>query len=225
MIQSTCHVAIIMDGNGRWAQARGLPRAAGHRAGVEALRRVVEAAPPLGVDTLTVYAFSSDNWRRPKAEIGALMALFRNYLRRETAKCVRNGIRVSLIGRRDRLPVYLLPLIERMEDETRDGRSLHLRLAIDYSSRDAILDAARAMQTEGLRPSRDTLQRLLGPDVDLLIRTSGEQRVSDFLLWECAYAEFSFTSRLWPDFNSADLALALEDFRQRNRRFGALPAA
>jgi len=224
-MQSTCHVAIIMDGNGRWAQTRGLPRAAGHRAGVEALRRIVEAAPQFGVDTLTVYAFSSDNWRRPVEEGRALMALFRNYLRRETAKCVRNGIRVSLIGRRDRLPEYLLPLVERMEDETRHCGNLHLRLAIDYSSRDAILDAARAMQAEGARPTREAFRQYLGPDVDLLIRTSGEQRVSDFLLWECAYAEFSFTPQLWPDFNSADLALALADFRQRNRRFGALPAA
>ena len=225
MMQSTCHVAIIMDGNGRWAQARGLPRAAGHRAGVEALRRIVEAAPHWGVDTLTVYAFSSDNWRRPVEEVRTLMALFRNYLRRETAKCVRNGIRVSLIGRRDRLPEYLLPLVERMEDETRHCGNLHLRLAIDYSSRDAILDAARAMQAEGTRPTREAFREYLGPDVDLLIRTSGEQRVSDFLLWECAYAEFSFTPQLWPDFNSADLALALTDFRQRSRRFGALPAA
>jgi undecaprenyl diphosphate synthase len=225
MLQSACHVAIIMDGNGRWAQTRGLPRAAGHRAGVESLKRIVEAAPQLGVDTLTVYAFSSDNWRRPVEEVRALMALFRNYLRRETAKCVRNGIRVSLIGRRDRLPDYLLPLVERMEEETREGRNLHLRLAIDYSSRDAILDATRSMHAEGAPPTREAFRKHLGPDVDLLIRTSGEQRLSDFLLWECAYAEFSFTPRLWPDFNSADLALALADFRQRNRRFGALPAA
>ena len=225
MIQSTCHVAIIMDGNGRWAQIRGLPRAAGHRAGVEALRRVVESAPRLGINTLTVYAFSSDNWHRPAAEVGALMSLFRNYLRRETAKCVRNGIRVSLIGRRDRLPGFLLPLVEHTEAETRDCRNLHLRLAIDYSSRDAILEATRAMRAQGDPPTREVFCKHLGPDVDLLIRTSGEQRVSDFLLWESAYAEFVFTPRLWPDFNAEDLALALTDFRQRNRRFGALPAA
>ena len=222
MFQSTCHVAIIMDGNGRWAQARGLPRAAGHRAGVEALRRVVESAPQLGVHTLTVYAFSSDNWMRPPDEVRALMALFRSYLRRETEKCVRNGIRLSLIGRRDRLPSFLLPLVERAEEETRFCSNLHLRLAIDYSSRDAILTAVAKMEEH---PTREMFRKHLGPDVDLLIRTSGEQRVSDFLLWESAYAEFLFTPRLWPDFNAADLALAIEEFRKRNRRFGALPAA
>ena len=225
MIQSTCHVAIIMDGNGRWAQARGLPRVAGHRAGADALRRVVECAPKLGVDVLTVYAFSSDNWKRPPEEVAGLMGLFRNYLRRETAKCARNGIRVSLIGRRDRLPSFLLPMVEHTEAETRGCGNLHLRLAIDYSSRDAILEATRAMGAQGDHPTREAFRRHLGPDVDLLIRTSGEQRVSDFLLWESAYAEFVFTPRLWPDFNAADLSLALADFRQRNRRFGALPAA
>lgn len=221
MTPSTLHAAVIMDGNGRWAQVRGLPRAAGHRAGVEALRRTVEAAPHLGISTLTVYAFSSDNWRRPAEEVRALMALFRNYLRRETAKCVREGIRVSLIGRRDRLPEYLLPLVENIEAETACGRNLHLRLAIDYSSRDAILDAARRV---GERPTREAFRRELGPDVDVLIRTSGEQRVSDFLLWESAYAEFVFTRVLWPDFGAADLALAMEEFRSRDRRYGATAA-
>jgi undecaprenyl diphosphate synthase len=217
------HVAVIMDGNGRWACMRGLPRAAGHRAGVEALRRVVEAAPHLGIGTLTVYAFSSDNWRRPPEEVRALMALFRSYLRRETAKCARNGIRVSLIGRRDRLPQFLLPLIESVEQETSGGTNLHLRLAIDYSGRDAIIEAARSLQ--GDTPTREAFRKHLGPDVDLLIRTSGEQRVSDFLIWESAYAEFVFTPRLWPDFGAADLSLAMDEFRRRDRRFGAAPTA
>lgn len=221
MLQSSLHVAIIMDGNGRWAQSRGWPRAAGHRAGMDALRRAVEAAPKLGVTTLTVYAFSSDNWKRPAGEVRALMALFRNYMRRETAKCVRNGVRVSLIGRRDRLPAPLPCMVDEMEVATRDGKTLHLRLAVDYSGRDAILEAVRT----GAVASREDMAARLGPDVDLVIRTSGEQRVSDFLIWESAYAEFHFSPRFWPDFGAADLALALEDFRMRNRRFGATTTA
>lgn len=219
MTQRSLHVAIIMDGNGRWAQGRGWPRAAGHRAGMKALRRTVEAAPKLGITTLTVYAFSSDNWKRPAGEVRALMALFRNYIRRETAKCARNGVRISLIGRRDRLPFPLPGMVDEMEAATRDGQRLHLRLAVDYSGRDAILEAARSSVA-----SREEMSARLGPDVDLVIRTSGEQRVSDFLIWESAYAEFHFTPRFWPDFGAADLALALEDFRQRNRRFGATAA-
>jgi undecaprenyl diphosphate synthase len=215
------HVAIIMDGNGRWANRRGLPRAAGHRQGVEALRRVVSSAPSHGIGTLTVYAFSSDNWRRPADEVGALMLLLKSYLRRETSKCVSKGIRLSLIGRRDRLPADLLPLIERAEHDTVHGRKLHLRLAIDYSSRDAILDAVSGQPAL----TRESLSESLGPDVDLLVRTSGEQRVSDFLLWELAYAEFVFTPTLWPDFSDADLANAVEEFRRRDRRFGAVPTA
>ncbi len=225
MLQSSLlHVAIIMDGNGRWAQSRGLPRAAGHRAGVEALRRAVEAAAAdRDVGTLTVYAFSSDNWRRPPEEVRALMSLFRNYLRRETGKCAREGIRVSLIGRRDRLPDYLAPLIERVERETAGGRNLHLRLAVDYSGRDSILDAMQRLGSEP--PTREAIRRTLGPDVDLLIRTSGEQRISDFLIWESAYAEFVFTPKLWPDFQKSDLGLAMQEFRGRNRKFGAIPNA
>jgi len=215
------HVAIIMDGNGRWAQGRGLPRAAGHRAGVEALRRTVKSAPALGIGTLTVYAFSADNWKRPGDEVRALMLLFRSYLRRETAKCVREGIRISVIGRRDRLPEYLLPLIERAEAETAGGSNLHLRLAVDYSSRDAILEIVA--RNGGLPVTRETFDERLGPDVDLLIRTSGEQRLSDFLLWESAYAEFVFLPVLWPDFDGRHLEAALVEFRGRDRRFGARP--
>jgi undecaprenyl diphosphate synthase len=226
MSQSTSdglHAAIIMDGNGRWASTRGLPRVAGHRAGAEALRRTVEAAPDLGISVLTVYAFSSDNWRRPQPEVSALMKMFHTYLRREQAKCVDKGVRVSVIGRRDRLPRLLLPVIDECESATARGQKLHLRLAVDYSSRDAILAAALALQGEA---TREALSDALGcQDVDLLIRTGGEQRLSDFLLWECAYAELVFTPLMWPDFAASDLASAVSEFRSRERRFGALPHA
>ncbi|HEY3743386.1 MAG TPA: di-trans,poly-cis-decaprenylcistransferase [Bryobacteraceae bacterium] len=218
---TSLHVAIIMDGNGRWARRQNLPRLAGHRAGAESLRKVVEAAPKLGVGTLTVYAFSADNWRRPEQEVKGLMSLFGTYLKREVRRCVEEGIRVSLIGRRDRLPERLLPLIDSMESETARGRNLHLRLAIDYSSRDAILEAVNAR----VRHTRASLSEMLGPDVDFVIRTSGEQRLSDFLLWECAYAEMYFTDRHWPEFEARDLEAALEVFHLRSRRFGALGAA
>jgi len=222
------HVAIIMDGNGRWAQARGLPRVAGHRRGAVAVRRTVEAAVKLGIRTLTLYAFSADNWRRPAAEVAALMRLFREYLRKETQECLKNGIRISIIGRRDRLAPDIVAAIERAEEITRDCDVLNVRVAIDYSSRDAILAAAALA---GPATTREEFSRLLAeaihapapaPDVDLLIRTSGEQRLSDFLLWECAYAEFIFTPRQWPDFDEEDLEAALLDFRSRDRRFGAL---
>lgn len=217
------HAAIIMDGNGRWATARGLPRIAGHRAGAEALRRAVETAPDLGVGTLTVYAFSSDNWQRPTAEVSALMKMFHSYLRREQADCVKNGVRVSVIGRRDRLPRMLLPVIESTEKATAAGKKLHLRIAVDYSSRSAILKAARKLKGKGTR--EDFAAALGGLDVDLLIRTGGEKRLSDFLLWECAYAELVFTPVMWPDFNSSDLGAAVAEFHSRERRFGAVPAA
>src|SRR5271166_2118728 len=218
---SSLHAAIIMDGNGRWASARGLPRVAGHRAGAEALRRTVEAAPDLGISILTVYAFSSDNWRRPQPEVSALMKMFHTYLRREQAKCVDKGVRVSVIGRRDRLPRLLLPVIDECESATARGQKLHLRLAVDYSSRDAILAAACAIKG---KPTREKLSDALGAqDVDLLIRTGGEQRLSDFLLWECAYAELVFTSVMWPDFTASDLAAAVREFHGRDRRFGAIP--
>lgn len=226
MPQSTSeslHAAIIMDGNGRWATARGLPRIAGHRAGVESLRRTVEACGDYGIRTLTVYAFSSDNWQRPAPEVSALMSLFHTYLRREQARCIQNGVQVSVIGRRDRLSRMLLPAIEACEKATAHGRKLHLRLAVDYSSRDAILDAASKLKKNVTRQSVSKL--LGGPDVDLLIRTGGEKRLSDFLLWECAYAELIFTPVMWPDFSSADLAAAVAEFRSRQRRFGAIPAA
>ncbi len=216
-----------MDGNGRWATRRGLPRLAGHRAGVQAVRRTVEAAPALGVTTLTLYAFSSDNWGRPPAEVAGLMRLFRQYLRREAAELLSRGVRLEIIGRRDRLAPEVRAAVEFAEGLTASASRLHLRLAVDYSSRDAIAGAAATLARAGEAITRDSLTRTLGgPDVDLLIRTSGEQRLSDYLLWENAYAEFVFISTLWPDFQPADLASALGDFRARDRRWGKLqPAA
>jgi undecaprenyl diphosphate synthase len=218
-IQSTLHAAIIMDGNGRWAMARGLPRAAGHRAGVETVSRIVEAAPGLGIGVLTLFAFSSDNWRRPSPEVDALMALLWIYLAKETPRCVENGIRMEIIGRRDRLEEPLRRAIQRTEAATARGRRLCLRMAVDYSAREAILAAAQ--ETTPL--SRESLSGALGPPVDLLIRTGGEQRLSDFLLWECAYAEFVFSRRMWPEYGADDLAWAVREFRGRQRRFGAVP--
>ncbi len=214
------HVAIIMDGNGRWANARGLPRIAGHRTGADAVRRTVEAAPGLGVSVLTLYAFSADNWRRPPREVSALMKLLGHYLVRETDRCVENGVRLQAIGRRDRLPPALVSLLEEAEGKTAQGSKLHLRLAIDYSSRQAILDAVRRDRAM----TEEAFSKSLGPDVDLLIRTSGEQRLSDFLLWECAYAEMIFTRRMWPEFSEEDLSAAIDEFHRRDRRFGAVAA-
>jgi undecaprenyl diphosphate synthase len=217
------HVAIIMDGNGRWATGRGLPRVAGHQAGARAVRRTIEAAPELGISILTLYAFSEDNWRRPAREVSALMKLLRRYLEQETERCIANGVRLQAIGRRDRLPTALRELLEESERRTAQGTRLRLRLAIDYSSRQAILHAVRRL-SPGNPPSEENLGILIGPDVDLLIRTSGEQRLSDFLLWECAYAEMVFTPRLWPDFSREDLAQAVAEFHGRERRFGAVSA-
>jgi undecaprenyl diphosphate synthase len=208
MKQSTSlHVGIIMDGNGRWASRRGLPRGAGHRAGADAVRRVVEAAPDLGITDLTLYAFSADNWKRPAGEVAILMRLFARHLHTETPRLAAEGVRLMIVGRRDRLPAPLVAAIEAAEAATATGGGtrLHLRIAIDYSARAAIQAGA------------------ILPDVDLLIRTGGEQRLSDFLLWESAYAELWFTDRMWPDCGAADLAAAVQDFRTRERRFGGLP--
>jgi undecaprenyl diphosphate synthase len=202
--QRTFHLAIIMDGNGRWAGARHLPRVFGHRAGVRAARTVIEAAPQLGVSTLTLYAFSSDNWRRPPAEVSSLMVLFREFLDSEATRCSQEGIRLSIIGRRDRLDPELASRIVQAERDTAAGTSLHLRIAVDYSGREAIASGR------------------VGPDVDLLIRSGGEHRLSDFLLWESAYAELYFTPCLWPDFARTDLEAALRDFHRRDRRFGSI---
>ncbi|HEV3501632.1 MAG TPA: di-trans,poly-cis-decaprenylcistransferase [Bradyrhizobium sp.] len=225
-IQSRLHVGIIMDGNGRWATRRQLSRLRGHEAGVEAIRRIVEAAPKQGVGTLTLYAFSSDNWRRPKAEVAALMALLRFYLASEVESLVRNGVRLTVIGRRDRLPAGIAEAIGRAEAATSDCDVLHLRIAVDYSARDAILDAA-AKAAGMAHLTREIFSELVTGeaglrDVDLVIRTSGEKRLSDFLLWESAYAELHFTERMWPEFEAEDLAEALASFHRRERRFGGL---
>lgn len=201
---NSLHVAIIMDGNGRWARERGRQRRAGHRAGAQAVRRVVESAPSLGIDVLTLFAFSADNWQRPAGEVSGLMRLFESYLRGETARCAAEGVRVSVIGRRDRLGPRLVAAIEAAEAGTIEGTRLHLNLAVDYSSRHAMSAGERQ------------------PDVDLLIRTGGEQRLSDFLLWECAYAELIFSERMWPEFGADDLAAALVEFRSRDRRYGRI---
>jgi undecaprenyl diphosphate synthase len=227
------HVAIIMDGNGRWAVARGRPRTAGHAAGVEAVRRAVEAARNLGIGTLTLFAFSSDNWRRPDLEVRALMRLFRSYLLAEAGKCAENGVRISVIGRRDRLSPGLVRVIDEAEATTARSDRFQLRIAVDYSARDSILRAASRFRGDG-EPSREAFARLLAgpesggrpaPDVDLLIRTGGEKRLSDFLLWECAYAELVFTDRMWPDFSAVDLGEAVREFAGRQRRFGTVPEA
>jgi undecaprenyl diphosphate synthase len=224
------HVAIIMDGNGRWAQKRQRPRRAGHVAGAAAVRRTVEAAPPLGIATLTLYAFSADNWRRPHAEVDHLMRLFQSHLRSDCAHCVDNGVRLSVIGRRDRLPAGLREAIEVAESRTILGARLHLRIAIDYSARDALMTAASSLRESG-PVSRDVFSAALARamsapagtrDVDLLIRTGGERRLSDFLLWESAYAELVFTDKAWPDFTAHDLESAVREFSTRERRFGGL---
>jgi undecaprenyl diphosphate synthase len=220
------HVGIIMDGNGRWATRRGLSRVRGHEAGVETIRRIVEAAPKQGVGTLTLYAFSTDNWRRPRAEVAALMTLLRFYLANEVQSLVKNGVRLNVIGRRDRLPEGIATAIASAERATAEGSALHLRIAVDYSARDAILNAAaKAAALTSL--TREAFSQLVTGeaslrDVDLIIRTSGEKRLSDFLLWEGAYAELHFTERMWPEFEAADLAEALLSFHRRERRFGGL---
>ena len=227
------HLAIIMDGNGRWATGRGLPRAAGHRAGAKAVRRVVEAAPSHDITTLTLYAFSSDNWNRPASEVSFLMKELEKYLKSEAEKCAEEGVRISVIGRRDRLARHIVTAIEQAEAITAEADRLHARIAVDYSARYAIASAARYVSSK-LVPSLDEFSDLLNrvnhsrpaaPDVDLLIRTSGEKRLSDFLLWECAYAELAFTDRLWPDFGEEDLAAAVAEFRRRDRRFGRVVEA
>jgi undecaprenyl diphosphate synthase len=225
------HVAIIMDGNGRWAQRRGLPRAAGHRAGIEAVHRVVEAAPDLGIAALTLYAFSADNWKRPPLEVELLMLLLRQYLRRDLQRLADAGVRLQVIGRRDRLPDGLAQEIATAEAATARGTRLTLNVAIDYSARDAIANAAACWLGDD-SCSRTAFGRLLawqghgtGRDVDLLIRTGGEKRLSDFLLWESAYAELCFVDTCWPDFGAEHLRAAIHDYHNRERRFGGLLVA
>jgi len=227
------HVALIMDGNGRWAQQRGRPRTFGHIAGAKTVRRIVEHARRSQVRYLTLYAFSSDNWNRPQDEVGALMKLFRRHLASETPKLLENDIRLSVVGRRDRLSPELCRAIDAAERETADCEGMTLRLAVDYSSRDTLLRAAMMLPRD-TTATRDDFARAIAmvnscpggvPDVDLLVRTGGEQRLSDFLLWECAYAELVFSRRMWPDFADADFDAAVDEFRSRDRRFGGLSKA
>lgn len=226
------HVGIIMDGNGRWAAARGLPRTAGHRAGLRTARRIVEEATRAGVGTLTLYAFSADNWSRPTPEVSALMRLFRRALITEAKRCLNNGVRLTIVGRRDRLPGMLVQTIHEVEALTAHGRNTHLRVAVDYSARDSIMRAAALAGGEPV--NRDRFAKLLASvdhdpfpvrDVDLLIRTGGEQRLSDFLLWECAYAELFFTPGMWPEFSNEEFVSALEEFAGRERRYGGVLSA
>lgn len=227
------HVAILMDGNGRWAAARGLPRSAGHRAGAETAQRMIDAAPGLGIGTLTLFAFSSDNWQRPRSEVASLLRVVQDFLAVEAPRCAECGIRIRVIGRRDRIGRPLLDAIDLAEEITAAGRKLDLRLAVDYSARESLLRAACWMLTSS-RVTQHEFSRRVGQvthaggasaDVDLLIRTGGEQRLSDFLLWECAYAELIFTQRMWPEFGAADLAAAVREFHMRERRYGRVPQA
>ncbi|NUQ27952.1 MAG: di-trans,poly-cis-decaprenylcistransferase [Acidobacteriaceae bacterium] len=226
MTQKGLHVAIIMDGNGRWATRRGLPRAAGHRAGVASIRRIVDRALDHGIGRLTLYAFSSDNWRRPTAEVQGIFWLLRAFLRLETNRLRQRGVRLQAIGRRDRLAPVVHEAIEKAELSTAAGDRLDLCVAIDYSSREAIARAAAgmALSVDETMCQPILSQRLMrnNSDVDLLIRTGGEKRLSDFLLWESAYAELYFTDCMWPDFDEAEFDAALEEFYHRDRRFGGL---
>ncbi len=224
------HVAIIMDGNGRWATRRGLPRTAGHKEGAKAVSATIEAAARYNIETLTLYAFSAANWERPSSEVTTLMRLLRRYLLTETHRCLEQSIRISVIGRRDRLSPSLVRSIEQAERVTANCRGLHVRVAIDYSAQYSLLEAARrawqypTLDTDEFRRLLDEVNHSALPagDVDLLIRTGGEKRLSDFLLWECAYAELYFTNCLWPDFDADGFRVALADFASRQRRFGRI---
>jgi undecaprenyl diphosphate synthase len=229
------HVAIIMDGNGRWAKARGLPRTAGHRAGVEALRKAVRAVGERGIKWMTVYAFSSENWSRPKSEVNDLMGLLKLFIRRDLAELHRNGVHVRVIGERDGLQPDIAELLREAEALTALNRDMTLVIAFNYGGRDEIVRAVRkiaeAARSGALSPDDITEETVAAsldtadiPDPDLVIRTSGEQRLSNFLLWQAAYAELVFAPCYWPDFGSADLDRALETFHARERRFGGVVA-
>ena len=209
-----------MDGNGRWAEHRGLPRVAGHLEGERTLRNIVKTAPECGIGVLTVYAFSSDNWKRPPAEVNGLMQLLEIHLANSVQSCRADDVKLTVIGRRDRIPASCLRAVQQAEAQTSLGSRLHLRIAVDYSSRDALLSAWLKMPTADRAGVSHCLD---SPDVDLLIRTGGEQRLSDFLLWECAYAELFFTPCLWPDFEPKELREIMRRFSNRDRRYGGLP--
>jgi undecaprenyl diphosphate synthase len=226
------HIAIIMDGNGRWAQARGLPRIAGHRRGAEAVRRTLTAAAEIGIPYLTLFGFSSENWKRPLNEVDDLMGLLRHYLRGEIAELHGNGVRLRVIGEKSRLAPDIVAMIDNAEKLTGDNTGINLTIALSYGGRAEIAAAARKIAAEARTGAvsldaidEDLIARHLFtrdlPDPDLLIRTSGEQRISNFMLWQCAYAELVFTKTLWPDFGRADLEQAIADYRCRERRYGA----
>jgi undecaprenyl diphosphate synthase len=227
------HIAIIMDGNGRWAQRQRRPRTLGHRAGADAVNRIVEAAARRRVGTLTLYAFSAANWQRPLDEVSGLFALFRHHLQTQTRRCLEQSIRINVVGRRDRLGAELLELIERSERATAHCTGMRLRIAVDYSAQHSLIEVCRRLRSEdGIDRSRfaETLAAvdhvaLPAPEVDLLIRTGGEKRLSDFLLWECAYAELHFVDCLWPDFDERAFDEALQEYARRDRRFGAIDAS
>ncbi len=223
------HVAVIMDGNGRWARGRGMPRVKGHRAGVESVRETVEVCARLGIEYLTLYAFSVENWQRPRHEVWTLMNLIREFLRTEVASLKDNGIRLQILGRRDRLDASLMAEIDRAVEETAAGERMTLSVALNYSGRCEIVDACRKIVSdwaagESVEIDEETVGRYLytagQPDPDLLIRTSGEMRISNFLLWQLAYAEIWVTDTQWPDFRRRHLFAAISEFQQRNRRFG-----
>lgn len=227
------HVAIVMDGNGRWATGRGLPRTLGHRAGVNALKRTVEGAADLGLEWLTVFGFSTENWRRPAAEVSELMGLLKAYVESDLARLARAGVRVRVIGRREELSEDILAVIERAEATTRQNDRFNLQVAFNYGGRADIVDAARRYAldvAEGRVPAGSldeaAFERYLataaGPPVDLIVRTSGERRLSNFLLWEAAYAEFVFQDVLWPDYGPVHLKAALDEFKSRDRRYGGV---
>jgi len=227
-LRTPVHIGIIMDGNGRWAQARGLPRIQGHVAGAEAVRATVTAAAEIGLPWLTLYAFSAENWRRPQAEVDALMRLFGRYLAAEAERCAQQDIQISVVGRRDRLPEDLVERIGQAERRTRSGDALRLRIAVDFSARDAaVMAAERRCKVQSFEEALALATHAdpRTPPIDLLIRTGGELRLSDQMAWEAAYAELLFLKKMWPEFDGHDLAAACNEFSRRSRRFGALPKA
>jgi len=227
--ESQLHVAIICDGNGRWATSRFLPRSVGHRAGAETARSIIRCAPHLGIHTLTLFALSSANWKRPPAEVAAILQILQEYLVGETSHCLDEGIRLNIIGRRDRLPAALRETIADSEALTAKGEKLHLRLAVEYSARHTLFQAASKfykvtdLSSDAFSNVLAEVQRGGSTDVDIMIRTGGEQRLSDFLLWECAFAEFFFLPKRWPDFTAKDLRDIMRKFEQRDRTCGGLP--
>ena len=230
------HIAVIMDGNGRWAKSRNLPRTVGHQKGIDACKRVVRSAGEMGIDYLTLFGFSTENWSRPATEVNELMRLLRMYLRSETAELHRNNVRMKMIGERSAFSNDLLGLIGNAEELTKGNDGLNLTIALNYGGRDDILRAASGMALsmleQDMEPNFDNVQEHFGnflmtkdmPDPDILIRTGGEQRISNFLLWQCAYTEFVYTDTLWPDFKMDDLQSAIDEFQGRDRRFGAVKA-